>query len=87
MFTKQVILNRLQEIKSELDSLTKLVSDFDQVGLEDELGSYFESIIGKISYHISFAEDLFSRKQRGLTVEELIELLEKESLNLFAQQG
>ena len=87
MFTKQLIVNRIQEIKSELDSLTKLVSDFDQVGLEDELGSYFESIIGKISIHISFAEDLFTRKQRGLTVEELIELLEKESIIVFSHLG
>ena len=87
MYTKQVLVNQIQEVKSELDSLMKLVSDFDQVGLEDELGSYFESIIGKISYHISFAEDLFSRKQRGLTVEELIELLEKESINVFSHIG
>ncbi len=87
MYTKKLMVNRLQEIKSELDSLMKLVSDFDQPALEDELGSYFESIIGKISCHISYAEDLFTWKQIGITMQELIESLETESLNLFAQQG
>ncbi len=87
MFTKQKLFDDLQEIKTGLDSLMKLVSDFDQVELEDELGSYFESIIGKISFHISFAEDLFTWKQRGITIQELIESLEMESLNLFAHRG
>lgn len=87
MNTKQKLFDDLQEIKTGLDSLIQLISDLDQVELEDELCNCFESIIGKISRLISFSEDLFNRKQDSLNKEELIELLKKESTNVFLHLG
>jgi len=87
MNTKQKLFDDLQEIKTGLDSLIQLISDFDQVELEDELCNCFESIIGKISRLISFSEDLLNRKQGGMNIEELRELLKEESKRVFLHLG
>ena len=71
MFTKQIILNRLQEINGELDALINFVSNSDKIDLEDELGEYFDTIIDSISLYISFTEDLFIWKERGIGIHEL----------------
>jgi hypothetical protein len=87
MYTKQKLSDELQEIKTGVDSLIQLVSDFDQDELEEGLYRCFEPIFGKMSCLISSSEVVLSRMKDGLNVDALMIELEKECTKMFLYIG